>query len=133
MSVGKNSFSSTQKNVLGVLSQGTKWPRHKSDHPFPYHTQINSKCSHTSNPPLRLHSGTETNLCIRATAVFTLDFPLYLHISHSSYHSALDRTVYYVTSNMATCFDHSVVIFRPLNHIKLKFHLQVHFCVVRLR
>jgi hypothetical protein len=28
-------------------------------------------------------------------------------------------------------FRPSVVIFRPLNHIKLKFHLQVHLCVVR--
>ena len=83
----QNVQTGKSKCALGVLSPGQKWPRHKAGHSFPSNTQINNKCSHKSKPSIRLHSGIGTNLCIRATAIFTLDFLLYLHISHSSYHS----------------------------------------------
>ena len=130
MSVGKNSFSSTQKNVLGVLSQGAKWPRHKADHPFQYNIQTNNKCSHTSNPPLRLHSATETNLCIRAIAVLLWTPVVFAYISQ---HLSL--------SNRQNCLLRSIKhghVFRPLRgHLQaitsyqFKLNFQVYFRVVR--
>lgn len=38
----------------------------------------------------------------------------------------------FMMSYTATRFDHQVVIFWPLKYTKLKLHLQLHFCMVRL-
>jgi len=37
---------------------------------------------------------------------------------------------YYETHHMPTCFDHQMVIFRPLKYTKLKLQLEIYFCRV---
>ena len=139
VSVNKSSFSSIERLDWPVKKvPGGPVPRDKvvdaeTDHLFPSSAEINNEWRHTSNPSMCLHRGRETNLRLRATAAFTLDFLLFLYISHSSYHSesvelliTLHQTRLHVSTAPWSFLGH-------FKHIKLKLNLQVYFCVVRLK